>query len=118
MRKGLAVAFVLLMVSFAAGCGGESGTTADTPSNLEATNYLGYVILDWDSSDNAESYIVYRSTSSGDVSSKTIWASSLTATAFMDISASSGTTYYYQVTAVDSDGDESAGSTEVGIAAE
>jgi fibronectin type 3 domain-containing protein len=117
MRKGLAALFLVCVVLLATGCD-DGSETADVPSDLEATVYQSCVILDWDESDNAEYYIVYRGTTSGDVSGKSVWASSLTATAYMDIHVTSGTTYYYQVTAVDSSGDESAGSAEVGVTAE
>jgi fibronectin type 3 domain-containing protein len=68
------------------------------------------VHLTWDaSSSSVVGYRVYRAASAagpfGVLSTET-----LTATEYEDSTVSSGTTYYYQVTAFDTSGEESAGS--------
>ncbi len=113
MRKPLGIAAALLLALFATGCNSGEDQLPTLPTNLEATVYLSTnVILDWDVVENADTYNAYRGTSTGDVSTKTLIANLLTATAYMDTTVSAGTTYYYQVTAVNTDG-ESAPSTEV-----
>ena len=81
------------------------------PAGLSATAGDGQAALDW--ADNAESdlagYLVYRSNVSGGPYSLT--ASPL-ASAHTDLGLTNGETYYYVVTAVDVEGNESAGSTE------
>jgi fibronectin type 3 domain-containing protein len=118
MRKLLAIPMVLLMTLFAAGCNNSEDVVPDVPTNLEATNYISNtasnVILDWDPVPGAHTYNIYRSTSSGLFTSKTQIVSLLTASAFMDSNVTVGTTYYYQVTAVNADG-ESGPSAEVSI---
>jgi fibronectin type 3 domain-containing protein len=98
---------VLLMV-FLAGCAIEN-KPPDAPQNLTATAGASMVTLDWDAVTDATSYNVYRGVSS---SSKVLLVSALTATAYADTKVTSGITYFYQVTAENSDG-ESGGSAEV-----
>ena len=106
-RISMVTVAVLLMVFFAS-CGLESNPP-DAPQNLTATAGASTVTLDWDAVTDATSYNVYRGVSS---SSKVLLASALTATAYVDTNVTSGTTYFYQVTAENSDG-ESNGSAEV-----
>ena len=93
-------------------------TLADTtppavPSGLRAIPGDGRVTLDW--ADNSESdfdsYAVYRSTTSG--SGYVSIDSSLTNSAYTDISVTNGVTYYYVVTASDITTNESVYSSEV-----
>ncbi|HKL21755.1 MAG TPA: DNRLRE domain-containing protein, partial [Tichowtungia sp.] len=83
------------------------------PTGLVASASAGSVSLDWN--DNAEDdlagYSVYRSTTSGGGYSEI--TNSLTASETSDNSVSNGTAYYYVVTAVNTDGNESIESREV-----
>lgn len=87
--------FILIL----AGC----GDTPETPKGLTVTSN-NPITLSWSAVSNAKSYSVYRGTASGGLGSKTRIASDLTATTYTDNSAVGGTTYYYQVTAHNSDG--------------
>ena len=84
----------------------------DAPTGLAATPGDASVSLDWD--DNTESnltYSVYRSATSGSYGSAL--TNGLTASEFVDGTAINFTTYYYVVTAVDTNAAESASSSEV-----
>jgi fibronectin type 3 domain-containing protein len=89
------------------------------PVGLAAVSGDGSVSLDWD--DNTEfdlsSYSVYRSATPG--GHTTALVANLTASDYVDSSAVNNTTYYYVVTATDTDGNESGESREaVGIPAD
>lgn len=75
----------------------------------------GSIKLDWD--DNSEgdidTYTVYRSTASG--SGFTEIAAGLTSSDYTDSNITEGITYYYLVTATDTDGNESEDSDEVSV---
>ncbi len=83
------------------------------PTGLTAQGRVEAVELDWsDHSDSrVEAYAVYRSTVSGAGFAQV--ASGLGASFFTDPTASSGTTYFYVVTALDAQAEESAASNEV-----
>jgi hypothetical protein len=81
------------------------------PTGLKATASSGQVALTWTASTGATSYKVYRSTSQGGEGA-TAYQTGLTATAFTDTGVSNGTTYYYQISAVNTVG-ESARTVEV-----
>jgi acetyl esterase/lipase/fibronectin type 3 domain-containing protein len=84
------------------------------PTGLTATPGNGSVSLDW--SDNAGSnltYSVYRSTNSGNYGSAL--TNGLVSSETVDSTAVNFTTYYYVVTAVDTNGAESALSSEVSV---
>jgi fibronectin type 3 domain-containing protein len=81
------------------------------PGGVTATGGPGQVSLSWNGSTGATSYNVYRATTPGGEGS-TPFRTGLTATTFTDPGLSSGTTYYYQVTAVNGTG-ESGSSSEV-----
>ncbi len=89
----------------------------DAPTGLSATNDSGAVDLDWDNSTDVafDSYNVYRGTISG-VYDFTPIATGLTQSQYSDTSVASGTTYYYVVAAVDSDGLVGPNSAEASIA--
>jgi fibronectin type 3 domain-containing protein len=82
------------------------------PTNLTAVAGDNQVTLDW--SDNNEAdlshYNVYRSTTSG-CCWNLIYSSAVTSS-YVDHTASNGTTYYYTVTAVDTNNNESVKSNE------
>ena len=102
---------------------GESGKSSEvsatpastsvpaSPTNLTATAGNAQVALTWTASSGATSYNIYRSTTQGGEGS-TAYKTGLTSTSFADTGLSNGTTYYYQVTAVNSAG-ESGKSSEV-----
>jgi hypothetical protein len=79
------------------------------PANLTATGGNGQVALAWSASAGATSYNIYRGTVSG---SEALLASGVTSTSYTNTGLTNGTTYYYQVTAVNASG-ESARSSEV-----
>lgn len=93
-------------------------TPPDTPINLSATSDDRKILLKWDAVDAGDlaGYNVYRSTSSisGTSTLTPINDSGLVNTAsFTDESVQNGTTYYYRVTSVDNEGNESTPSIEV-----
>jgi fibronectin type 3 domain-containing protein len=110
-RRIFSVTVAVLLMVLLAGCGSDNNTPS-APQNLTAAAGASMVTLDWDAVTDATSYNVYRSLSTGDLSSKVLLVSALTATAYSDTNVTSGTTYFYQVTAENSDG-ESNGSAEV-----
>jgi hypothetical protein len=88
-------------------------TPPAVPGGLVASAGDGWVKLDWNSNSESDfgTYSVYRSTTSGSYSSAL--ATGLSANTYTDSTAVNGTTYYYAVTAVDINQNESAQSTEV-----
>ena len=124
-----AIAAVLLagIATFGTACGGSGsngsddngngspGTTAPAaPSDLSGTSGDKRVRLDWSAVSEAETYTVYRSTSSStDPSDNDPLATGVSDPAYTDMGVQNGTTYYYVVTSVGSDGNESAPSNEV-----
>jgi hypothetical protein len=85
------------------GTASAAPTAPPGPSGLKASGGTGQVSLSWTASAGATSYSVYRGTSAGGESATPI-ATGLTAPSFTDTGLSSGTTYFYQVTAVNSAG--------------
>ena len=86
-----------------AGC----GTPPSSPTGLTVTS-TNPITLSWNAVSGASKYSVYRGTSSGDISTKTQLATDITGTSYIDTSALTGTTYYYQVRAINGDGSSSA----------
>ena len=99
--------------------GGDDGDTTapNAPANLSGSAGDGSVDLNWDtvSASDLDGYNVYRSTSSiSDVSGMDpINGSPLPNTSYTDDGVNNGTTYYYVVTAVDGNGNESSASNEI-----
>ncbi|MBM6383820.1 MAG: S8 family serine peptidase [Paenibacillus sp.] len=88
------------------------------PVELSATaDVLGNVALSWNGPDDEdlESYVVYRSTTSG---SEYEAIGNTRATTFTDTATVTDTTYYYTVAALDYSGNESEKSNEVSISVE
>jgi len=100
MKKTISFIAVAAMLIVFARCG-SSGP--DAPTGLTVTGNAP-ITLSWNSVSGATSYNVYRGTISGGLSTKTRVASNINATTFTDMSTLVGTTYFYQVTAEDSDG--------------
>jgi fibronectin type 3 domain-containing protein len=74
-------------------------TMPATPTNLKAQAANDSVALTWTSSTNATSFNVYRGTATG-MEGTTPLATNITGTTYTDSSATNGTTYYYEVAAV------------------
>lgn len=96
----------------------EDTTPPEAPSGLAATSSDAEVGVEWEPSEAADldGYNLYRDTTS--ISSlgerMPVNGSTLVAeTALADTDVDNGTTYYYRVTAVDENGNESGGSSEV-----
>ena len=73
------------------------------PTGLAAAPGNARVVLSWAASAGATSYHVLRSTSSGYAGAQAV-AVNVTSTGYTDTGAVNGTTYYYQVTAVNANG--------------
>jgi PKD repeat protein len=84
---------------------------APAPTGVSAVGGNAQIVLSWTASAGATSYNIYRSTTKGGEGS-TPYQTGITATTFTDTGLTSGTTYYYEVTAVNTAG-ESSTSTEV-----
>jgi len=102
------------LLGFVVQAGGPPPEEPAAPTGLSATAGDATVSLDWN--DNSEpdldGYNMYRSTTSGSGYSQ-INGSLLSSSNYTDNSVTNGTTYYYVVTAVDTDLNESAYSSEV-----
>lgn len=85
--------------------GGGSGTTLSAPTGVKATPGSSTITVSWNAVSGANKYNVYRATSANGTYSKIAYEY---ATSHIDMNVTSGTTYYYKVTAVSSTGSESA----------
>ena len=93
---------------------GEAGAVPFTaPSGLEGTSRDSEVALSWDAAAGADTYSVYRSTSSTSGAEGEPLATGVAETSFADTAAENGTKYYYRVTSVNPNGAESDASSEV-----
>lgn len=82
--------------------GGTAAPTAPAaPTNLAATAGNAQIALTWTGSTGATSYNLYRGTSTG---TEALYKSGLSAVSFTDTGLTNGTTYFYQVAAVNSVG--------------
>ena len=89
--------------------GGEEGPNAPAaPTGLSAASQDGAIGLDWEAASGADTYRVYRSTSSGVSISSSPLDTGISSAEYTDESAENGTTYYYVVTAVATEGGRSA----------
>jgi fibronectin type 3 domain-containing protein len=73
--------------------------TVPPPTNLIVTSGNGQLSLAWNAAQGVTSYNIYRGTTAGGEGSVPI-ATGVLSTAYTDTGLSSGTTYYYKVTAV------------------
>ena len=109
---GLTLAFALVMAGCSGGGsngGGNGGLEAPpSPTGLSATSQDGAIALDWDAVSEADTYRIYRSTSSGVDASGSPLDTGVGSADYVDDTAENGTKYYYVVTAVATDGEESA----------
>lgn len=107
---------LLLAVVFAVAGSGCSGGGPDEdmleapspPSGVEASSQDGKIKLSWNTSSTADAYRVYRSTTSGVDASESPLETGIDSTSYVDGTAENGTMYYYVVTAVASEGGETA----------
>ncbi len=89
-----------------------TGGTAPPPPNgapyaasgLTATGGTGQVTLSWTAGSGATSYNLYRATASGGESAIAPVVTGITGTSYTNTSLNNGTTYYYQVVAVNASG--------------
>ena len=93
------------------GGGSAPPTVPAAPTGLKATAGIAQIALTWTGGTGATSYNVYRSTTLGAEGSAP-YKTGLTATSYTDTGLTAGTTYFYQVAAVNSAG-TSAKSAEV-----
>jgi hypothetical protein len=118
-RRVLAVIFLTLVLALGlsacsgggsnGGDDGNSGPTAPaTPTGLSATSQDGAIALDWGAVSGADTYRVYRSTSSGVDASGSPMDTGIGSADYTDETAENGTKYYYVVTAVAEEGGETA----------
>lgn len=93
-------------------------TPPASPQGLSATPGGASITLAWTANTEADlrGYNVYRSTTSPVVQGAPLNSAPLTTTGFVDSAVSTGTTYYYVVTAVDLFGNPSEPSSEVSAA--
>ena len=85
------------------------------PSSIQAVGAVDQITVVWTTVSNASSYNIYRGTSSGGEGTVPL-AVGLTAIRFTDSTVTAGSSYFYQVTAVDAAG-EGARSVEASAAA-
>lgn len=103
MLRSYFVCVLLGSILMLSGCGSKQAPS--TPTGVAATA-AATITLSWNASSGASSYVVYRGTQAG-IINKTLLASGISSTTYTDSSAILGTTYYYQVTALNSDGQSS-----------
>ncbi|WP_240333612.1 fibronectin type III domain-containing protein [Salinibacter ruber] len=111
------------VVTAVASEGGESAESAPSgeavvlpfaaPSGLEGTSRDSEVALSWDAAAGADTYNVYRSTSSMNEAEGEPLATGVAETSYVDTAAKNGTKYYYRVTSVSPSDTESSASGEV-----
>lgn len=113
---------LLLSGTLLTGCGifgSEDATAPDPPRALSGTSLDGAVELTWDAveADDLDGYNVYRSESSSEEVSdlSPINSELLSETSFTDNEVNNGTTYFYLVTALDEDDNESGASNEAKV---
>lgn len=84
------------------------------PSGLEGASQDSEVVLSWDVAAGADTYNVYRDTTSTSGTEGDPLATGVTETSYTDTTAENGTKYYYRTTSVNPSGAESSSSKEVG----
>jgi hypothetical protein len=108
----LALALSLGACSGGGSNGGDEDPTGPTapavPTGLSATSQDGAIALEWEAVDGGDTYRVYRSTSSGVDAAGSPLDTGVGSASYADDTAENGTTYYYVVTAVATEGGESA----------
>ena len=114
---GLALMAALVLGLTACSGGGSNGSEGGpnggleapaAPSGLEATSQDAAIGLDWDAVSEADSYRVYRGTSSGVDASGSPLGTGIGSADYTDRTAENGTKYFYVVTAVAEEGGDTA----------
>jgi len=93
--------------------GEAEGAPFAPPSGLEGTSGDSQVELSWEAAAGAETYNVYRDTTSGVDASDSLLEEGISETDFTDGAAENGMTYYYVVTSVNTNDEEGNPSEEV-----
>ena len=83
--------------------GGGGGTPPPVPFGVVITPQAGHILLQWGYESAATSYRVYRGTTPGGEGATPLVT--VTSPTYTDAAVTSGTTYYYQFTALDSGGE-------------
>jgi fibronectin type 3 domain-containing protein len=109
MRKIFKILAVILPIVAIGGCGADSLPSA--PTGLTISSTVSQNMLTWNSVVGC-TYYIYRGTAAG---TETLIATSIAPVYNDTPPVSSSTPYYYIVTAVDSDNNESPGSNEVSV---
>ncbi|MCS3678679.1 fibronectin type 3 domain-containing protein [Salinibacter ruber] len=119
-ENGTEYFYAVTAVASEGGESAESGASGEAeaipfaaPSGLEGTSRDSEVALSWDAAGGADTYNVYRSTSSTDGAEGEPLATGVAETSYADTDAKNGTKYYYRVTSVNPNGTESSASSEV-----
>jgi len=99
------------------GSGEVQGTPFAPPSELAGTSGDSQIELNWSAATGAESYSIYRDTSSTEGVEGDPLKTGVSDAAYTDTTAKNGTKYYYRVTSVNPEDEESTASNEVGKAA-
>ncbi|HJT30669.1 MAG TPA: fibronectin type III domain-containing protein, partial [Pirellulales bacterium] len=110
--KGLPAGTTYYYKITAVNSAGESAKSAEVsattisavPTGLTATGGGGQISLSWTAATGASTYNVYRGTTSGGEAATPI-ATGVTGTSYVDKGLPAGTTYYYEVTALNSAGE-------------
>ena len=119
-QSGTEYFYVVTAVASSGGENAESDASGEAeaipfaaPSGLEGTSQDSEVALSWDAAAGADTYSVYRSTSSTSGAEGEPLATGVAETSYADSTAENGTKYYYRVTSVNPGGAESEASGEV-----
>jgi fibronectin type 3 domain-containing protein len=91
-----------------------AGTPFAAPTGLAGTSGDAQVQLGWNAAAGAREYNVYRSTSPTSGATGNPLTTAVAGTTYVDETPENGTKYYYRVTAVNPEDEESSASNEVG----
>jgi len=95
------------------GSGEIASTPFTAPTELTGTSGNSEIELDWSAATGAANYSVYRSTSSTDGAAGDPLTTGVSQAAYTDTTAENGTKYYYRITSVNPEDEESDASEEV-----
>jgi len=120
MKKLYSATIIILTLSLLNGCLDSTSTDAGTPekdppakpevSSIDSGN--GLLTVKWNAVEGAENYTVYFGTTSG-LTKESASSTGITSTQFNQSSLTNGTTYYYRIAALDSEGNVSELSDEI-----